>query len=79
MKNNSNNNLELAPDHFQARAIPFIYLDKNDKFVINEEAALLLDPSLQKKKHKLSGNGKNKIAVLCVAGAYRTGKSFLMN
>jgi len=60
------------------KAIPFIYLDQNDKFEISEEAIKVLDPP----KGKMgigSAASKNKIAVLCVAGAYRTGKSFLMN
>ncbi len=40
----------------------------------------MFDPATHASKKKSIGdNGKNKIAVLCVAGAYRTGKSFLMN
>ena len=73
MKNNSSSG-------DQPRAIPFIYIDKDEKYQISEEAASLFDPSSNARKKKSPSDiGKNKIAVLCVAGAYRTGKSFLMN
>jgi hypothetical protein len=74
MKNNS------SADSDHPRAIPFIYIDKDEKYQISEEAASLFDPVSHGRKKKSSSEiSKNKIAVLCVAGAYRTGKSFLMN
>ena len=44
-----------------------MYVDKQGRFAINKEAVQILESS------------ENVVAVLCIAGLYRTGKSFLMN
>lgn len=50
------------------RAVQFISVDpKSGQFQIEEEAAAILEES------------ENQIAVISIAGQYRTGKSFLMN
>ena len=54
----------------QGRGLPFITLDDDGVFHISEEASGILSSR---------SRGKNGIAILCIAGAYRTGKSFLMN
>lgn len=50
------------------RAVQFVSVDPvTNKFVLNEEAVQILEES------------ENQIAVVAIAGKYRTGKSLLMN
>ena len=57
-----------APVEFQQKALPLISWNaEKDKFEIGEEAKQLVSAI------------KGPIAVLAVAGVYRTGKSFLLN
>ncbi len=53
--------------NYQPRAIQFIYIDEDGQFQINKEAIKVFEAS------------HNKVAVICITGCYRTGKSFLMN
>ncbi len=49
-------------------AIPFVTVDsRTGEFVVNDEAVAYLNTV------------KNKVAVVALAGSYRTGKSFLLN
>jgi hypothetical protein len=45
-----------------------VYIDDEGLFQLGKEATRILE-----------GGSRNKIAILCIAGGYRTGKSFLMN
>ena len=52
----------------QGKAVQFISIDsKTGKFELNKEAVEIFE------------NGENQIAVIAIAGKYRTGKSLLMN
>lgn len=53
------------------KAIPFIQIEEDDtrKFVVSTEAMALLE----------SGSSRKKVAVVAIAGPYRSGKSFLAN
>jgi len=51
------------------KAIPFIHVDVDGLFEVSNEAMTLLD----------RWNPDKKIAVICIAGPYRSGKSFLAN
>ncbi len=51
------------------QAVPFIYLDgETGLFELNQEAINIFQQSQTK-----------KLAILCICGGYRTGKSFLLN
>jgi len=54
----------------EGRAIPFIQIEEDSgRFVVNVEAMSLLE----------SGDQRKRVAVVAIAGPYRTGKSFLAN
>lgn len=53
----------------EGQAIPFINVDVDGVFQVNNEAMSLLD----------SWTSDKKMAVICIAGPYRSGKSFLAN
>ena len=54
----------------EGRAIPFIQIEEDSgRFVVSTEAMSLLEQS----------NPQKKVAVVAIAGPYRSGKSFLAN
>ena len=56
-----------AVDGFNNAPIPFITVDGDSNFRVNETAIRFLESI------------ENPVAVVAVAGLYRTGKSFLLN
>ena len=57
----------LSATQLYQKAIQFIYIDEEGNFQISKEALKVFETS------------HNKIAIICITGCYRTGKSFLMN
>lgn len=54
----------------EGKAIPFIQIEEDSgRFVVNVEAMSLLE----------QGDQRKRVAVVAIAGPYRTGKSFLAN
>lgn len=56
-------------DEEPGRAIPFVHVDVDGVFEVSSEAMSLID----------SWSTDKKIAVICIAGPYRSGKSYLAN
>lgn len=53
----------------KGKAIPFVNIDADGLFEVSSEAMSLLD----------SWSNEKKLAVICIAGPYRSGKSYLAN
>eukprot|EP00347_Sterkiella_histriomuscorum_P012206 403369487 len=65
--NNTSNINNYTTNGSVARAVQFIFIDDDGQFQISKEALKIFEAS------------QNKIAIICITGCYRTGKSFLMN
>ena len=60
--------MESNEESMEGHAIPLIEVDETGKFSVNTEAMSILE------EHQ-----KKKLAVVAIAGPYRSGKSFLAN